>query len=346
MCPPRVPRPRASGGERAVRADYRAAPSVREPPRRGNPPYAVPPAAAQPHSSAARRRPPTRLGLHTHDVDSSARISRSLVASVRPPLGEARDHLGAAGGAGRLSQGMGVGGARGGADRASGRRAGTAPGSARRLSVEAWRTGAICVGRGAACAPAHWHSAQRSSSCSARQAEPCCASMCAGAVSRSDAWASDTASPASPWSTRSSVARYRVQRFRVVVSAITPAYGLGLSTVARVGAQPPEHPPVVVHRIVAFRRFDNLNHPGESRVPHDVPKRSVTNRALADPLMAVEPGPGRSLGIVEMQALEEGEPDLPIEPLPRGEVIPELAQLLERAPQGGPGARRSFNQEP
>src|SRR5690348_17429232 len=105
MYPPRVPRPRAAGGERAVLADCRAAPSAREPLRRGNPPYAVPPAAAQTHSSAARRTPPTRPGLHTHDVDSSAKIPRSLVASVRPPLGEARDHLRAAGGAGRVSQG-------------------------------------------------------------------------------------------------------------------------------------------------------------------------------------------------------------------------------------------------
>src|SRR5690242_15491986 len=85
-----------------------------------------------------------------------------------------------------------------------------------------------------------------------------------------------------------------------------PAYGLGLSTVARVGAQSPEHPPVVMDRVVALRCLDNLNHPRESRVLHDVPKRSGPHRALADPFMAVEPRPGCPLGIVEVQALEEG----------------------------------------
>src|SRR5437879_11226427 len=72
-----------------------------------------------------------------------------------------------------------------------------------------------------------------------------------------------------------------------------PAYGLRGATVgataARVGAQPPEHPPVVTDGIVAFRRLDNLNHRREPRVPHDAPERLRPDRAFADPLVAVEP---------------------------------------------------------
>src|SRR5207244_2604179 len=123
------------------------------------------------------------------------------------------------------------------------------------------------------------------------------------------------------------------------------------------------------------RCLDNLNHPRESRVPHDVPKRSGPHRALADPFMAVKPRPGRPLGIVEMQALEEGEPDLPIELLPyrfdsgdhivprsvqmsrvqakrhtlaepEGNRVAERPQLPESAPERGSRTRCALDQQP
>src|SRR5213594_2471750 len=110
-----------------------------------------------------------------------------------------------------------------------------------------------------------------------------------------------------------------------------PAYGLRGATLgataARVRAQPPEHPPVVTDGIVALRRLDNLNHRREPRVPHDTPERLRPDRTFADPLVAIEPGPEPALGVVEVQALEMREPDLPLEPLPhllqcRGHIVP------------------------
>src|SRR5690348_5872160 len=91
--------------------------------------------------------------------------------------------------------------------------------------------------------------------------------------------------------------------------------------------------------------------------------------------MAVEPRPGRPLGIVEMQALEEGEADLPIELLPYrldsgdhivprsvqmsrvqakrralagrgGNLIAERPQLPESAPKRGSRTRRALDQQP
>src|SRR2546430_16773266 len=71
-----------------------------------------------------------------------------------------------------------------------------------------------------------------------------------------------------------------------------PAYGLRGATVgaggARIGAQPPEHPPVVTDRIFALRRLDNLNHRREAGVPHDAPERLRSDRSFTDPLVAVE----------------------------------------------------------
>src|SRR5713101_10157795 len=147
--------------------------------------------------------------------------------------------------------------------------------------------------------------------------------MCAGAVSRSDACASGTTPPASACSTSSSAASRRVQRFGVVVSAITPCLRVARCdrwgyrhARTRVRAQPPEHAPVVAEGISALRRLDNLNHRPEPWVPHDAPERLRSDRPFADPLMAIEMRPGRALGVVEMQALEMLEPDLPIELLP------------------------------
>src|SRR5258706_15968192 len=66
-----------------------------------------------------------------------------------------------------------------------------------------------------------------------------------------------------------------------------PAYGLRGATVgagaARIRAQPPQHPPVVTHGIVALRRLDNLNHGPEARVPHDPPERLPPDRPLRHP---------------------------------------------------------------
>src|SRR6267143_2253118 len=110
-----------------------------------------------------------------------------------------------------------------------------------------------------------------------------------------------------------------------------PAYGLRATPVgaaaARVGAQPPEHPPVVTDRISAFRRLDDLDHRGEARIPHDPPERLRPDRTFADPLVAVEMRAGRALGVVQVQALEMHEPDLLVESLPHllergGDVIP------------------------
>src|SRR5882672_11885858 len=115
-----------------------------------------------------------------------------------------------------------------------------------------------------------------------------------------------------------------------------PAYGLRGATVGatatRVRAQPPQHPPVVTHGIVALRRLDNLNHRREARVLHDAPERLRSDRAFADPLVAVEMRPGLALGVVEVQALEMREPDLLVEPLPhllqrRGYIIPGGVQM-------------------
>src|SRR2546426_4184827 len=126
-----------------------------------------------------------------------------------------------------------------------------------------------------------------------------------------------------------------------------PAYGLRRATVgataARVGAQPPEHPPVVTDGIVALRRLDNLNHRREPRVPHDAPERLRSDRAFADPLVAVEMRPGRALGVVEVQALEMRVSDLPVELLPhllqrRGHIVPGGMQMsrVEAEPYPSP----------
>src|SRR6267154_2993685 len=115
-----------------------------------------------------------------------------------------------------------------------------------------------------------------------------------------------------------------------------PAYGLRDATVGatatRVGAQPPEHPPVVTDGIVALRRLDNLNHGREPLVPHDAPERLRPDRAFADPLVAVEPRPEPTLGVVEVQALEMREPNLLVKPLPnllqrRGQIVPGRVQM-------------------
>src|SRR5206468_109294 len=156
------------------------------------------------------------------------------------------------------------------------------------------------------------------------------------------------------------------------------AYGLRRTPVAarpaRVRAQPSEHPPVVPDRIAALRRLDDLDHPGEARVPHDAPERLRPDRPFADPLVAVQMRPGRALGVVQMQALDLREPDLLVEPLPHllerrahiiagavqmrrveaeprpslhpaGQRVAQRPQLLERAPERGARARRSFDQD-
>src|SRR5882762_4002279 len=115
-----------------------------------------------------------------------------------------------------------------------------------------------------------------------------------------------------------------------------PAYGLRGATVgataARVRAQPPEHAPVVAEGITALRRLDNLNHRREPWVPHDATERLGSDRPLRDPLMAIEMRPGRAFGVVEVQALEMHEPDLPIELLPHllqrlGHIVPRSVQM-------------------
>src|SRR5256886_6566982 len=135
-----------------------------------------------------------------------------------------------------------------------------------------------------------------------------------------------------------------------------------------------EHPPVVPDRIAALRRLDDLDHPGEARVPHDAPERLRPERPFADPLVAVQMRPGRALGVVQVQALELREPDLPVEPLPHllerrahiiaggvqmrrveaephpslhpaGQRVAQRPQLLERAPERRARARRSFDQD-
>src|SRR5439155_402872 len=154
-------------------------------------------------------------------------------------------------------------------------------------------------------------------------------------------------------------------------------YGCRGPTVAagatRVGAQPPEHPPVVTDRIVALRRLDNLNHRRETWVAHDASECLRADPPLADPLVAVEMRAAGALGVVQVQALEVIEPDLAIELLPytldrRGHLIPrgmqvrrveaephpsprlrgqrvaQRPQLLEPAPEAGSRARRPFDQ--
>src|SRR5438552_17047945 len=69
---------------------------------------------------------------------------------------------------------------------------------------------------------------------------------------------------------------------------------------ARVCAQPPQHPPVVPQRVIPLRRLDNLNVPGESRVPHDPAERLRADLSLADPLVPIDPrsAPGAGAGAV------------------------------------------------
>src|SRR5205814_10252395 len=115
-----------------------------------------------------------------------------------------------------------------------------------------------------------------------------------------------------------------------------PAYGSsGLPVVTRgalVGAQPSQHAAIVVHRIVALWRLDNLNHRREAQVAHDLAERFGPDGPLADPLMAIHPGPRRDIGLVEMQALEQIQPDRAVEwiphaPEPGGHVIPRGVQM-------------------
>src|SRR5439155_25492578 len=74
---------------------------------------------------------------------------------------------------------------------------------------------------------------------------------------------------------------------------------------ARVCAQPPQHPPVVPQRVIPLRRLDNLNDPGESRVPHDPAERLRADLSLADPLVPIDPRSARGAGVVEVQARSE-----------------------------------------
>src|SRR5205823_9752562 len=73
-----------------------------------------------------------------------------------------------------------------------------------------------------------------------------------------------------------------------------PAYGSSGSPVATggalVGAQPSQHAAIVVHRIVALWRLDNLNHRREAQVAHDLAERFGPDGPLADPLMAIHTG--------------------------------------------------------
>jgi len=194
--------------------------------------------------------------------------------------------------------------------------------------------------------------------------------MCAGAVSRSDACASGTHLRRAP--AARAVARPGGESSGSGSSSARsrPAYGLRGATVGatatRVRAQPPEHAPVVADRISALRRLDNLNHRRE-------PRSRMMCRNGSGPIVpsrstgAVEMRPGRALGVIEMQALEMREPDLPVELLPyllqrlatsypaacrcavsrqnplesgpyRG-ALAQRPQLLERAPERGARAR-------
>src|SRR6266508_3618552 len=78
---------------------------------------------------------------------------------------------------------------------------------------------------------------------------------------------------------------------------------------ARVGAQPPQHPPVMPERVIPLRRFDNLNDPGEIRVPHDPAERLRPDLSLTNPLVAIHARSRRRARVVEVQALKEIESD-------------------------------------
>src|SRR5258705_10140333 len=73
---------------------------------------------------------------------------------------------------------------------------------------------------------------------------------------------------------------------------------------ARVGAKPPQHPPVMPERVIPLRRFDNLNDTGEIRVPHDPTERLRPDLSLTNPLVAIHPRSRRSARVVEVQALK------------------------------------------
>src|SRR2546425_8396184 len=122
----------------------------------------------------------------------------------------------------------------------------------------------------------------------------------------------------------------------------------------RIGTQATQHPPVVPDRIVPLRRFDNLNYPDEARVPHNAPERVRSDGALGDPLVAVQMRPRRRLGVVEVQALEVLEADLPIEPVPytsdvAGHVIPrrvQMGRVQAKAHTGPERGRHRVTQRP
>src|SRR6266550_308153 len=99
------------------------------------------------------------------------------------------------------------------------------------------------------------------------------------------------------------MASNRVSEMRLSMVSL---YARGCQGVAaRVGAQPPQHPPVMPERVIALRRFDNLNDPGEIRVPHDPAERLRPDLSLTNPLVPIHPRSRRSARVVEVQALKQ-----------------------------------------
>src|SRR5260370_15728077 len=142
------------------------------------------------------------------------------------------------------------------------------------------------------------------------------------------------APPPNPGTTRSRAASGGVNRWRVVRKAnISLSYVSNRPSAGpRVGTQAAQHPPIVSDGIVPLRRLDNLNHSHEAWVLHDASKGVGADSALGDPLVAIEMGCKRRLGVVEVQALEVLQANFLIEPVPHTinvsrYVIPRCVQM-------------------
>src|SRR5213592_732916 len=110
------------------------------------------------------------------------------------------------------------------------------------------------------------------------------------------------------------MASNRVSEMRLSMVSL---YARGCPGVAaRVGAQPPQHPPVMPERVIPLRRFDNLNDTGEIRVPHDPAERLRPDLSLTDPLVAIHARARRGARVVEVQALKQIESNHVVEFLP------------------------------
>src|SRR2546430_16460127 len=92
--------------------------------------------------------------------------------------------------------------------------------------------------------------------------------------------------------------------------------------------------------------------PRSTLFPYTTLSRSLgSDGPLADPLVAVYAGARRALGVVEMQALEQLEPDQAVEALPHpressGPVIPRGVEIRRVEAEGHPRRQGGWESAP